>query len=154
MYKKGVQPISPVDSMRQAYAEHLLGEFAMFIVGHEIAHITRGHVDYVKSKRGKSFISELEWHGIDKDTALERQALEFDADRRTVASRAESMYMTGSAETIGKQPWSQSGRPLSIESLQFDWAFAANVMYRLFGDDIFTKQQLEERTHPPMPLRR
>ena len=154
LFVSGVTPLNPVDSKRQSYSQHLLKQFSMFIMGHELAHITRGHVDYLQTKRGNHFIAELGWDGLSEESKLERQALEFDADRRTVLARAYSMFSTVDDENKVVQPWSQSGKLVSIESLQFDWAFSANVMYRLFGDSVFTKKELNHSTHPPMPLRR
>lgn len=155
MYQGGIAIVSPVDSERQSYGQHLFAQLAMFMVGHELAHITRGHVDYLRSERISSFVSELGWQGSGADATLELQALEFDADRRAVLARSVSMYDAVENGAGSKaQPWSKNGQLFSVESLQFDWAFAANVMYRLFGDRVFTKLELENSTHPPMPLRR
>ena len=37
---------------RWSYAIHLLRQAIFFLVGHEIAHISHGHVDYMESKTG------------------------------------------------------------------------------------------------------
>src|SRR5258708_1063736 len=58
MCRKGVRAEQPKDAVRFAYAVDLLTIAMFFVIGHELAHITRGHVDYLNSKTGTPFISE------------------------------------------------------------------------------------------------
>jgi hypothetical protein len=58
----------------------------MFLIGHEIAHITLGHVDYIASKTGSGFVPELGWDLPTEEGKLERQAMEVQADYRSVVS--------------------------------------------------------------------
>jgi hypothetical protein len=65
MYEK--EPLSiPNDNLRASYAWFLQDQAIMFFLGHEITHITHGHVDYLKAKRGADFATELEWFGKKK----------------------------------------------------------------------------------------
>lgn len=46
--------VEPRGKMRRAYANHLTDRALMFFVGHEIAHISRGHVGYLEHEKGVS----------------------------------------------------------------------------------------------------
>lgn len=151
LFHSGIRPILPKCDARMLYANHLADQALMFLVGHEIAHITRGHVDYLASTSGNAFLAELGWQG-NSQGRLERQVIEADADRRSVLARCYSMMNT--ALHVGdKFPhWATS--PLPAEAWQFDWAFAVNTLFRLFGDARFSGIDLNAQPYPPLPLRR
>jgi hypothetical protein len=135
LFKAGFRPVLPKCPRRAQYAQHLAEQALLFLIGHEIAHITRGHVDYLESSTGSAFLAELAWIGT-SEARLERQAMEADADRRSVIARAYSMHET--AQHIGDQspPWATA--PRLAEAWQYDWAFAVNTIFRLFGDPRFS----------------
>ncbi|QDU74708.1 hypothetical protein Pan97_17210 [Bremerella volcania] len=150
LFQMGVRPVLPQDDSRRAYGQILADQALMFLVGHEIAHITRGHVDYLDQVWG-SFVRELGWR-CNREQQLERQALELDADRRAIFSRIVSMRLTSEQEqSIRVHP---SGLKATEEMLQYDTLFAVNVLFRLFGDKRFTHEELNESLYPPLPLRR
>ena len=151
LFKLGIRPVVPVDERRQLYSKHLADQSLMFLLGHEIAHISRGHVDYWRITTGNAFFSELCWNGT-SEQAIERQALEADADRRSIYARSNSMFMTAESTASEIPLWAES--PASIEAFQYDWSFAVNVLFRLFGDKRFAGSDLDDRTYPPLPLRR
>ncbi len=151
LFHLGVRPIVAQDPLRCQYAKHLADQALMFLVGHEIAHITRGHVDYLAASTGNHFITELGWNGTAEQT-LERQAVEADADRRAVFARCYSMFMAAEINKSKNLPW--TGEPATVGGLQFDWAYAVNVFFRLFGDKRFAGINLEIDSYPPLPLRR
>lgn len=150
LYRAGVRPILPKDAARGFYALHLATQSLMFLVGHEIAHITRGHVDYLMSKRGANFVAELGWTGP-LQGRLERQALEADADERSVRARCHSALGTANQAGQTFPPWSDS--PLPDVAWQFDWSFAVNSLFRLFGDSRFSGKDLSSESYPPLPMR-
>jgi hypothetical protein len=49
-------------------------------------------------------------------------------------------------------PWSAT--PLTIQHLLFDWSFAVNSLFRLFGDVRFSGTHAQVAAHPPLPIRR
>jgi len=151
LFKMGIRPIVPQDVKRGLYSRYLADQAIMFLLGHEIAHISRGHVDYWKSLTGNSFIAELGWKGTG-DRTLERQAIEVDADRRSIYARSNSMFMTAEANKDNVPNWADE--PVSIELFQYDWVFAVNVLFRLFGDESFSGIALNKNLYPPLPLRR
>lgn len=151
LFHAGVRPILPKDRARSLYANHLADQALMFLVGHEIAHITRGHVDYLASTSGSAFLAELGWQGTTRGR-LERQAIEADADRRSVIARCHSMLNT--ARHVGDEFPDWATLPLPAEAWQFDWAFAVNTLFRLFGDTRFSGIDLDAQPYPPLPLRR
>lgn len=141
---------SPRDALRTAYATFLQDQAMMFLIGHEISHISRGHVDFLKSEFGTDF-SELGWFSwFKKDTApLDRQALELDADGRTTESRVDSVQTAlASGQTI---PWAPDSDPRS--RLIHDTAVAINILFRIFGDSRFSSEGADEATHPPLAVR-
>lgn len=122
----------------------------MFLVGHEIAHVTLGHVDYLLSSANAPFVAELGWIG-DPKALIERQAIEVDADYRSVFARCYSMYSAAEQNADKRFPWSIN--LISIQALQFHWAFAVNVLFRLFGDKRFAGTDLDSVSYPPLPIR-
>jgi hypothetical protein len=144
----GVLPVAAPCPQRRRYASHLLDCALLFLVGHEIAHIALGHVDYLMTKSGSSLMAELGWHSDCQDLVLERQALEYDADRRSMGSRVASALLVSERAP----PW--SNLPIGETALLFDQAFAMNCLFRLFGDGSFSSKALSTSSYPPLPLRR
>lgn len=154
LFYRGVRPVLPKCPIRMVYASHLADQALMFLVGHEIAHITRGHVDYLSSKSGSPFLAELGWQG-NQQASLERQAIEADADSRSIAARCHSALGTVLLhQKAGDKfpPWATAVLP--PEAWQFDWAFAVNTLFRLFGDARFSGVDLSAQPYPPLALRR
>lgn len=152
MLKNGL-PLTPRNGIRQAYAEFLQDQAIMFLVGHELTHITHGHVDYLMSEHESSFTSELELHGgRNLQQAFERQALEQDADRCSVISRIDSLRVTTKNPNVGRAPWAPDDD--SPAYLIRDWSISLNILFRLFGDIRFTHVDINNSNHPPVPLRR
>jgi hypothetical protein len=150
----------PKDAVRFAYAVELLTSAMFFIIGHELAHITRGHVDYLKTQTGTPIISECNgpdagvlgaaWNLPTEQEKAERQAIEMDADKRSVLSSIASVKNKyeapeGAAMLNGRN---------TIECLLFDWSVAMNTFFRLFGDLRATQWHVEHGLYPPNPLRR
>jgi hypothetical protein len=152
MYEAGIVIGRPRTEPRWLYSCHLLAQAALFIVGHELAHITRGHVDYLCSKTGTPFYAEIETELQDRSSLLERQAMEGDADQRSFISRIISARDTVTAFVKETPPW--SNEPLCIERLIFDCTFSVNTMFRIFGDICFAGSDLSAASYPPFPLRR
>jgi hypothetical protein len=73
---------------------------------------------------------------------------------RSVFSRIGSLRLTYIASESGdlKVSWLNSNP--SEAHLIFDWAFAMNLLFRLFGDVRFNASQLVTSSYPPLPLRR
>jgi len=144
---------TPQDELRQAYASMLQDQAIMFLIGHEIAHITRGHVDYLMDSQQDAFTSELAWNSNRTHKAIiERQAIEADADQRSVGSRIASLQLTCENPNYLSRPWNTS----LDKRLQhiFDWGLSFNILFRLFGDVRFTLEDLRNSPYPPLSLRR
>lgn len=150
----GLRPKRPKTKPRLDYAGHLNDQALLFLVGHEIAHITLGHVDYLRSRTGAALVAEMGWNAPDAEWLIERQCLEAQADLRSVFSRIGSIRLTFIAGESGnlKASWLDSNP--SEAHLIFDWAFAMNLLFRLFGDVRFNASQLVTSSYPPLPLRR
>ncbi len=93
MCEAGSVPKPPETEPRWLYSCHLLDQAVLFVLGHELAHITRGHVDYLGSKTGSPLLPEIGWNQSGPIGEIERQTLEVDADRRSFISRIESVRL-------------------------------------------------------------
>jgi hypothetical protein len=152
MYQAGILPVPPKTEERRSYADMLLHHAFMFLIGHELAHITFGHVDYVLSKTGSGFIPELGWDLPNQEAKLERQAMEAAADMRSILSAIESARLLHKSPTPDKPAWIDKRR--SLWDLVFDCSFAINTACRIFGDAAVEELDLPESSYPPWPLRR
>jgi hypothetical protein len=150
MAEAGSWPSRPRNVVRRAYMDHLLGRAVLFLVAHEIAHITRGHVDYMGSQAGIPIIAEMASASVDR--VIERQTIEADADRRAVMFGLVSIANTVGNPIAARPPWLVS--PPTFDDLVFDWSFVVNTIFRLFGDIRFHPSDLTTTVYPPLPLRR
>jgi hypothetical protein len=152
MTQRGMLPIPPKCDLRKRYVSHLVDRAMIFLVGHELAHIAHGHVDYLQANYGTGFIGEVGWRQRDEKATFERQALEVDADERSVIAGMSTIQLLLAGDTALIPGWSRS--PIEGKDLLFDWGFAVNSLFRLFGDVRFTGEDLPTTSHPPLPLRR
>jgi len=153
MADRGPAILTPKDSVRASFAWFLADQAIMFLVGHEIAHITRGHVDYLATKGGVGFKAQLEWLRENRSAAtLERQCLEMDADRRSIVSRIDSLRLMHSNPVRPVPPWSPGS--YEVGSIIRDWSASLNLLFRLFGDVRFSRSELNRLMYPPLPIRR
>jgi hypothetical protein len=119
----------------------------MFFVGHEIAHISRGHVDYWQRERGQSTYSENSEESVATAMLIERQCLELDADRRSVMTSVNSLRDTQSEASFKGLPW--SGGASHAGSLFRDWSVAIAIVFRLLGDHRICDTNLR-KAYPPL----
>lgn len=152
MYQAGIRPIPPKTFERMHYSQMSAHSAFRFLIGHEIAHITLGHVDYFASKTGTAFVSELGWNLPTDEDILERQAMEAAADYRSVYSAIESLRLTNQTHFPESPEFLK--RRHTLENLLFDWSFAMNTACRIFGDIVVDESELEASSYPPFPLRR
>lgn len=153
MYEAGTLAlVRPKTTARRGYSSHLFSQAVLFLIGHEIAHITLGHVDYLNSKTSIPVLPEIGWNLASPVGRIERQTLEVEADSRSIISRLESVRLT--LHTLGRQVPSWSSEPAGFKSLLFDCAFSINALFRNFGDVRFTGSDLSSASYPPLPLRR
>jgi hypothetical protein len=152
MYLSGAHWVMPRSRMRISYFGHLFDQALLFLIGHEVAHIVRGHVDYWQSKHSGAFFAEAESSAIDDDDRLERQTLEADADRRSAGSSASSIKATLGGVAQNATAWTLA--PLCYEDIAYGWAFAMNSFFRIFGDERISGHAQRSSGYPPLPTRR
>jgi len=143
--------MTPLDPVRASYAWFLEDQAIMFLVGHEIAHITRGHVDYLANNR-HIITKEVDENATrDPKEIILRQAIEIDADGRSISSRIHSLRITFENPATTPLPWAPNAQgPGQIIQ---DWAVSLNVLFNLFGNRRFTFSEFKEANHPPLQLR-
>lgn len=151
LFYEGVRPIGAFSEERLMLGKMIADQAVMFLVGHEIAHITRGHVDFLLDEMGISCLSEKPMVES-ASNELVRQAIEADADSRSVHARCYSMHITAKHNANTAPVW--SGSPLTEQQWQFFTLFAMNVIFRLFGDRQFDINCLVEQQYPPLSIRR
>jgi hypothetical protein len=151
MYQAGIRPIPPKTKERRGYAERLLHHAFLFLIGHELAHIILGHIDLI-SNNGTGVLSELEWNLPNQKDLIERQAMEADADMRSVYSAIHSSKLMHEASMPEESEWIATRR--SVTDLLFDRSFAMNTVFRIFGDLLVEESDLSILSYPPGPLRR
>jgi hypothetical protein len=151
LFYEGVRPIGAISNARVMLGKMIADQALMFLVGHEIAHITRGHVDFLSSVMGIDYVSEKQMPQLEDDR-LVRQAIEADADRRSVYARCYSMHLAATQNANTTPIWSET--PLTEQEFQYYSLFATNVIFRLFGDRQFSLDDLDEQWYPPLAIRR
>lgn len=151
LFYEGVRPIGAISDARLMLGKMIADQALMFLVGHEIAHITRGHVDFLSAEMGIDYVSEKPKLESD-DERLVRQAIEADADRRSVHARCYSMNLTAKLNANTAPIWSKS--PSTEQEFQYYSLLATNVIFRLFGDRQFDFDNLDEQWYPPLAIRR
>ncbi len=149
MYQAGTVLCGPRNPPRISYAIHLTSQALLFLIGHEIAHISRGHVDYQASKTGSAFLAEASDYNLAGDEAFERQTLEMDADTKSIVSRMFSAKLNFQAGVV--PPW--LNEPRTPGHFMFDALFSTSCFFRLFGDQRFTCDNLTRDLYPPLPVR-
>ena len=152
MCDAGLRLVLPRTLARFQCAGYFFFNAFSFLLGHEIAHIARGHVDYWEAEAGSPFVAELTGGGIAPTLEIERQTIEMDADMRSIFANAASLELTTRNAARFQRPWT-SAFP-DLETLIWDWAFAVHTLFRLFGDIQFRPSELTTETYPPLPVRR
>jgi hypothetical protein len=143
----------PNDPVRRSFADFVQTQAILFFIGHEIAHISRGHVAYLRERRQVAQSEEISSVPItDGELKIERQSIEQDADRRSIQARVHSLKNTHRNPAYAPPPWAMDdGRFLRLFQ---DWAISMSVAFRLYGDVRFTGLSLDNAAYPPLALRR
>ncbi len=150
LFKTGTKVSMPKNKVRLSYSCNLINWAAIFLVGHEIAHITCGHVDYMASNIGTPYIAELNWSATNAIKPMERQAMEGEADQFSFAGLLAIAFEKSGAN-------SKTSNHAQINDLYrrvFEYSFSANLLFRLLGDERFVGRDLSADSYPPIALRR
>jgi len=146
----GTKVSIPKDKVRWSYSCNLINWAALFLVGHEIAHISCGHVDYFDSNNGTPFLAELGWNAAKAIKPMERQAMEGQADQYSFAGLLGIAFEKSSTNSNA----STRDQLANLFRRVFEYSFSANVLFRLFGDERFVGSDLAADSYPPIGLRR
>jgi hypothetical protein len=151
MYQAGIFPHKPRSPARRSYMTYVIHQAIQFLVGHEIAHISLGHVDSLASESDSPFIAEVGWINGDEQS-IQRQTLEWQADLRSLSSAMASLKLTFELPSRPTPPWAMERETPGV--MIFHWAFAVNTLFRLLGDGRFNPENLADASHPPFAIRR
>ncbi|QDU44593.1 hypothetical protein Mal52_30780 [Symmachiella dynata] len=140
----------PKDEARWTYSCRLINLAAIFLIGHEIAHISCGHVDYLCAKTGSQFLAEFGATAAGAIEPIERQIIEAQADQYSFNS-----LLGGACAQSSENTGAPTREELaSLGQLAFDYSFSANILFRLFGDMRFIGSDFAVESYPPIALRR
>jgi hypothetical protein len=133
------------NATREAFADICAKIAFDFLITHEIAHITHGHLNF-RSTGNAPFITEFAMaHNLSPSQALSIQALEMDAD---ASGATMSLSQINRIQALSME---SHGLPNSLEGACFLWGCAITGLFHLWGIDIgindFTKP------HPPIGIR-
>lgn len=146
----GTKVYFPKDRIRWSYACDLINWAALFLVGHEIAHISLGHVDYFDSNTGAPFLAEFGWNAEQAIKPMERQAMEGQADQYSF----NGLLGIAIAKSSKNSDVSAADQNANLYRRVFEYSFSVNVLFRLFGDERFVGSDLAADSYPPIGLRR
>jgi hypothetical protein len=140
------RPMTPKDWFRQSIADTLATMALDFLFFHEIAHLRRGHLQFIREQTGVQKIDEARFVGP-PELRRARQAFELDAD--------------GGAMEVALTPWLK-GR--HVKGFQTDeagpdeaielWAFAIAFLFFLFDPfpQPIAAYRDEDHPHPAVRL--
>ena len=152
----------PKDELRFAHATFLMARTTEFLLFHEIGHIVRCHLLYLRSRglliadEASGALTMLEWEGVTHSSQEVRRILESDAD-----SVAANMQLEGILQQTLEQHtqfafgpgWQIAKRRLTWEDIAYSWLIAVGVLFQLFASTDKTPIVEPRRTHPHPDLR-
>lgn len=152
--------IGPKDPVRACYAQILANIAFSFLVAHELSHLFNGHVDWINSLLPmNSVVSEVNGKSCNPLSCITRQLLEMDADcgavRRclngVVIERNKLELLTAGIGTsnIEAHELAYGNTERSI----YAFLFSVNILFRIFDENYWNNEKLEQRSHPPAPCR-
>ena len=155
MCDAGLRLVLPRSYPRDLCSGYFFFKAFFFLLGHEIAHIARGHVDYWEAEAGSPFAAELTGGEMSLSTLeIERQTIEMDADMRLIFANAAPFELTSlGMPPVFEHPWAFR---LTLESGDTDLGIGLSrctLLFRLFGDIQFRTSELATDTYPPLPVR-
>ncbi|UNK26306.1 hypothetical protein MNO11_15780 [Serratia plymuthica] len=154
--------IVPKNPTRHAIANMLYGACMDFLFFHEMSHLRNGHLEWLRSTGTMNHFAEVESNGCSSSYALERQALEMDADCGAM------LFSFNNALEIhsGRLPKLEEQKSLpqaAIEALNILYgtparcaettAIASYIFFRIFDKSDWNMFKPSLLTHPEIPLR-
>jgi hypothetical protein len=151
-------PIEPVCPIRKAFSAFLLARFVESVFMHEVSHLIRGHVRFIRNQ------GALNWSEGDEALAqiepLTKQALEFDADIGAVEESFNYFAVLREKLHSGEI---RSPDPVIIEALKSLYALplqAAKYIFasmylplRMFEHVNWERKLQDSKSHPNPPIR-
>jgi hypothetical protein len=119
-------------------------------MGHEIAHITNGHLAYLYPGMSQAFLSEFGAIPSDPAGRFDRQVLEWDADAMAASAFGIGPIRRRVANSqIATRPKYFSDPGAAVRA----WQAAVSTFFLMFGTESFVGVDLGAIPYPPTPLR-
>lgn len=150
---------SPKCGMREGFSRILTITSFHFLIAHEIAHLSNGHLAWMNSILQDSFISEVTGNNCSPLSAITQQTLEMDADASAVKQLFTAIYtihMNHAEVTKGMNEESLHvhnaayGKP---ENIIYLLIYVSTIFFRIFDEAHWNKHSLSVSSHPPSPFR-
>ncbi|MDB5293196.1 MAG: hypothetical protein JWL69_4437 [Phycisphaerales bacterium] len=148
---QGTDSIGPIDPLRQAFVRLATCICFDFILTHEAAHISRGHVGLLKNSAGIPFIVETAPRPAHLDM-MTWQAIEFDADAQAGGHSLANLFQSAKAKEPDSWPAEYEAICPNAEAIVFAWNFAIAGLFHLWGVKV-DFNSLESGDHPPTGMR-
>lgn len=145
--------VSPRDGTRQDFSSQCISETMDFLILHEICHIARGHVGYLKATKDKDwfeFTPDKLSNGLEP---LFSQTCEMDADSFAVnhaflleVNRCWPFVddLDSAIEVVNNHDW---------EAFYLSWFFSIHAFFKLCGYREFDEKAAHKKSHPPPAMR-
>ncbi len=143
------EQIIPKDPVRMVYADVLHSHALNFLLDHEYAHISHGHVDYITAQ----FNANTLWE-ISQESSMETlfsQTLEMDADCSAVNSGIATIleaYQKSSFLPVHLRQYYSN-----FDESLVSWCIAIYTFFRIFSFADDHKKDIKTQTHPNSGLR-
>jgi hypothetical protein len=134
----------------EALARYLQRQSVLFLFFHELGHLRRGHLKYLKWAHGAAFISEIEMIPSSQAEHGDRRALEMDADLFATRLLIADAYGWRNTDHFHRNPvWEVYGSGASAIVLAM---ISVHCLLRFF-DRESARSGTESPTHPPFAYR-
>ena len=138
----------PKDQNRLEHSVYFFETAIHFLLFHELAHIMRGHIEYLKKKNGNHLLLETDHSCFKGITYSEMQALECDADRLATYGSLipiENILLNVEKLRLKQTPYD------STFGLFHMWSFSISILFRTINH--FSKNMASIEAHPHPSLR-
>jgi hypothetical protein len=151
----------PQDEIRGHYAAYWCSRAWSFLIQHEIAHIVRCHLPYLKERHllaqltsGVEMLMEFGTGRENKTNAM-RRVLESDADSVAVSTQVRGL-LTTSLEQHSLLAFGPSGVNLSLtwEDVAYQWLVTIGLLFQLFAilDTLGVSEASRTHLHPDVRM--
>jgi len=154
-----VESRSPKCVMREGFSRILTITSFHFLVAHELAHLSNGHLAWINSLHEGSLISEVTGNNTKPLSAITRQTLEMDADASAVKQVITAIYKSPEVQTALTKGMNKESLHVhnaaygTPEKTIYLLLYVTTIFFKIFDESYWNEHSLSVRSHPPSPFR-